>query len=170
MIDPQAAFDVAFHQRAPLLRCRPAVREDTDFLIAQFIACSPLTATLPVEMVLQQAEWQIAAHDGAHPRAMRRIATQNGRPIGQIMIDWEGVDVHGVDMAVLPDARSTGVGLHMLRALVSVCDLLGKGVRVEVVGNNPVQRIHARLGFMPIEDTNFGSPITTLFRQPRIPR
>ncbi|URW74897.1 GNAT family N-acetyltransferase [Sphingomonas donggukensis] len=167
VVDPDAAFDVAFRRRAPRLDCRAETPDDRAFLIAQWIACSPLADRLPDAILVQQAEWQLDAHAHAHPRAMRRIATLDDRPIGRIMIDWDGPESYGVDMAVLPEFRATGVGLNLLRAWLAVCDRRGQGAWTEALADNPVGRIHAHLGFVADPPDRYGSPVIALRRPVR---
>ncbi|WP_343519268.1 GNAT family N-acetyltransferase [Sphingomonas sp.] len=167
MIDPHARFDEAFAARAPRLDCRPETPVDSAFLTGLAIACSPLAGTLPEPMLVQQAEFQHAAHNAAHPRAMQRIVTCGGQPIGRIMVAWEASESHGVDIAVLPEARATAAGLHLLRAWLDVVDQLGLSARLEVRADNPAGRIYGRLGFVPVPDPAGWSPIVTMLRAAR---
>ncbi|WP_423605577.1 GNAT family N-acetyltransferase [Sphingomonas sp. MS122] len=167
MIDPSARFDEAFAARAPALACRAEQAADAAFLIDLAIACSPLAGTLPEPMLVQQAEFQHAAHNAAHPRAMRRIALCDGRPLGRIMVTWDAHESYGVDIAVLPEVRGTGVGLGLLRAWLDVADLLDQPARLEVRFDNPAARIYARLGFRPAPDPAGWSPMVTMLRPAR---
>lgn len=167
MIDAHARFDEAFAARAPALVCRAEQATDSAFLTGLAIACSPLAGTLPEPMLAQQAEFQHAAHNAAHPRAMRRIAMLDGCPLGRIMVTWDEHESYGVDIAVLPDARTTGMGLHLLRAWLDVVDLLGLPARLEVRADNPAGRIYAWLGFTPVPEPAGWSPMVTMLRPAR---
>lgn len=167
MIDPSARFDEAFAARAPALACRAEQAADSAFLTDLAIACSPLAGTLPEPMLAQQAAFQHAAHNAAHPRAMRRIALRGDRPLGRIMVTWDAHESYGVDIAVLPDARATGMGLHLLRAWLDVVDRLGLPARLEVRADNPAGRVYARLGFTAVLDPAGWSPMVTMLRPAR---
>lgn len=164
MTDPHTSFDAAFAARAPWLGCRPEDAADAAFLIGLAMACSPLAGVIPDPMLLQQAEFQHAAHDGAHPRAMHRIAMFDGAPVGRIMIDWDTAESHCVDIAVLPEHQGTGIGIALLRAWLDVADLRGQPARLEVRADNPAARIYLRLGFQPVPDPHGWSPVVTMLR------
>lgn len=168
MIDSDAEFDRAFRSRAPALDCRPQNASDAIFLTDLFIACSPLAAVLPEPMLIQQAGFQRAAHDAAHPCAMRRIATFGDVPVGRIMIDWGSVEVYGVDLAVLPEFRSIGAGLHLLRSWIEVIDLLARPARLEVRADNSAAKIYSHLGFVPATGEDATSPFVTMLRPARL--
>ena len=167
MTDPHASFDAAFAARAPGLGCRPERAADAGFLTDLFIACSPLRTMLPVPMLVQQAAFQHAAHRAEHPNAMWRVTMSGDRPIGRIVVDWSGRESYGVDIAALPDARATGVGLHMLRAWIDVVDRLGLPARLDVRADNPARNIYRRLGFAPAPDKGIWSPVATMLRPAR---
>lgn len=164
MIDPHASFDDAFAVRAPRLGCRPEAASDAAFLTDLAMTCSPLAGMLPEPMLLQQARFQHAGHNAEHPHAMQRIVMLDGQPIGRIMIGWGEAETYGVDIAVLPDFRATGAGLHMLRAWLDVADLLGVPARLDVRADNPAARIYWRLGFRPVPDPGGWSPIVSMLR------
>ena len=106
----------------------------------------------------------------AYPEAMRRIVSAGPRPIGRIVVDWtqEGVS-HGVDIAVDPDHRASGAGLHMLRAWLGAADRLGTPCRLTVRADNPARRIYARLGFATAQAPADHDPLVVMSR-PVLPR
>lgn len=147
--DRFAAFERAFVAHAPAFACRREAPDDRAFLIAQFVACSPLTAALPKPMVVQQAELQIAAHNAAFPHALRVIVVRDDRRIGRLMIDWSEEATHLVDIAVLPALQRRGVGLSGLQAWLTVTDALGLTASLSVRADNPARMLYAALGFVP---------------------
>lgn len=164
MMDPNNSFDTAFAAHGPRLACRPQDASDAAFLIELAIACSPVAGMVPQAMLLQQAEFQHAAHDGAHPLAMQRIAMLDGEPVGRIMIDWDTPESHCVDVAVLPGHQRKGVGLALLRAWLAVADRRGQPARLEVRADNPAAHLYQRLGFQPVPDPHGWSPVVTMRR------
>lgn len=149
---------------APGLTIRPEVEGDRAFLVHLFCACSPLAATLPRLLLERQAALQIDAHRASHPCGMRRIVEDFEGPIGRVVLDWAGLgSVHGVDIAVLPDRRSSGAGLGMLRAWLEVADAIGRVARLEVTHDNPARRLYARLGFRALDN----GPVVTMERPAR---
>lgn len=126
-----------------------------------------MAGLLPAAMLVQQAGYQLDAHNHAFPHAMRRIALRDGRPVGRFMIDWSTGGAHGVDLAVLPGARGGGVGLHFLRAWVATCDVMARTASLEVVADNPAASIYRRLGFVPLNDAGAGQPVIAMTRAPQ---
>lgn len=142
------AFDAAFAARADDLRCRPRCPDDVDFLIHCAIACSPLAGMLPDAMIAQQAAFQRAGHDGAHPDAMHRIVLRGGMAVGHILVAWGAGSTHLVDIAVLPGFQGAGAGSQMLGAWLDVADTYRLTATLEVRADNPARRLYARLGFV----------------------
>lgn len=146
------AFDRALAARSDRLECRQEESADAAFLHALAARCSPLHSLLPAPMLEQQAAAQEASHRAQHPDAMRRIAAVAGVRAGRIVIDWGPVGVsHGVDIAVLPELRSSGVGLHLLRAWLDVADAGGWRCTLDVSRANPAIRLYAHLGFRVVD-------------------
>jgi ribosomal protein S18 acetylase RimI-like enzyme len=148
MTDPIALFEAAFLRRAEQLEIRSETDDDQAFLQRLFAACSPLADAMPEALLAMQARTQHQAHLAAYPGAMRRIVSEGEQPIGRIMVDWGAAAIsHGVDIAVLPKARNSMAGLHMLRAWLDAADQCGFACTLEVLANNRARRIYARLGF-----------------------
>lgn len=164
-MQPAIAFDAAFRDHGPHLDIRPETAVDGDFLAQLFALCSPLALFVPAALLARQAAIQHASHSAQHPRAMRRIVSLGSRPIGRIVIDWRPPDhSHGVDIAVLPDDRRSGAGLHLLRAWLDVADRCKMTCRLEVERSNPARHLYARLGFAPVGGK--AEPIVTMHRAP----
>jgi GNAT superfamily N-acetyltransferase len=159
------AFDDAFARRARALVIRVETDADAPFLSDLFVRCSPLRDTLPAQLLAQQWRMQSASHRAAHPAAMRRIVTAAGLPVGRIVIDWTPIDLsEGVDIAVDPDYRASGAGLHLLRAWLDVADALRKTCTLTVLAANPARHIYARLGFVATEQPSDGAPLLDMTR------
>ena len=143
-------FDEAFLRRSRG-RIRPETDQDEAFLDRLFVACSPLAAFLPEPVLRQQAAMQRRAHTSSSPQAMRRIVLVGTDPVARMVIDWAHPSyTHGVDIAVMPQSRKTGVGWHLLQAWIEAADRIAKPCRLEVLTNNPARKIYTRLGFREI--------------------
>lgn len=146
-----AAFDAAMYRLLPAAELRPEQDADRDFLLHLFAACSPLAGILPAAMLTQQAELANNGFRSVSPAAMFRIASIDHEPAGRFAVDWNRNGVsHGIDLAVLPECRRSGLGLAMLRAWLAVADDHGLPCALEVVASNPARRIYQRLGFTPV--------------------
>lgn len=92
----------------------------------------------------------------AYPDAEWLIVEQAGRPIGRLYVQVSGEAVHGIDIALLPECRGSGIGGAIMRDLVAHGRDLGKAITVYVEGGNPAARLYGRLGFAPVEGQREG--------------
>lgn len=169
MIDPEAAFDASMKRRLPRIEMRPETIEDAGFLIALHIACSPMADMLPEAMLIQQAELANRGFRAASSTAMRRIAIIERQPVGRIIVDWhDGANSHGIDIAVMPHSRKTGLGLYMLQSWIGVADSLGRCCTLDVLAHNPARKIYERLGFLPTANMDESYAVIKMLRAVRI--
>lgn len=78
--DPSGQFTANFAARYPDLDLRAENGADQPFLLALFMACSPLVTSLPQPMIEQQARFQHQAYLENHPTASRWIIWRDARP------------------------------------------------------------------------------------------
>ncbi|HVR91342.1 MAG TPA: hypothetical protein VHG29_09655 [Novosphingobium sp.] len=158
-------FDTAFLRRAPTLGIRPETLADEQFLTELQIACSPLAALMPRAMLEFQARAQLASHCQQHPDAMRRIVFHEATPIARFTIDWNiPGGSHGVDIAVLPQARATLAGPHMLKAWLEVADRLHRSCSLDVLASNRAKLLYRRLGFVVTGEDDPAAPVLFMTR------
>jgi ribosomal protein S18 acetylase RimI-like enzyme len=139
----------------PAACVRLAQQSDQAFLLHLFAACSPLTGVLPEAMVAQQAAQQAAAYRATFPLAMSVIAELDGQPAGRLLIAWDQEGCSScVDIAVLPQHQSAGLGGAMLRAWIAVADGLSQPCTLEVNADNPARELYHRLGFREAEPSD----------------
>jgi ribosomal protein S18 acetylase RimI-like enzyme len=165
MLPAEDQFDSVFHHRCEFAVIRSETHDDAEFLVLLFIACAPLAAVLPEPMLRQQASIQKAGHIAEFPSAMRRIILLNGLPVARFMIDWNSTrSSHAVDLAVLPQARRSGIGLQLLRTWIEVADALHKPCTLEVLADNPARKIYDRLGFIATRPVDPNDPVIIMER------
>lgn len=158
MLFEHEAFDRLLRSRSARLDCHPEQTSDLPFVHRLAARCSPLAFLVPEPVLQQQAEAQEASHRAHHPNAMRRVVTVDGAPAARIVVDWAPSHVaHGVDIAVLPELRSSGAGLHMLRAWLDAADEGAWECVLEVNRDNPAMRLYAYLGFQAADDRSVGA-------------
>jgi ribosomal protein S18 acetylase RimI-like enzyme len=153
LANPSAQFAFDFAARCPGLELRAECENDQAFLIALFVACSPLVGSLPKEMVTSQARFQYQAYFADYPAAARWIIVREAKPIGRIMIDWnmDGMS-HCIDLAIMPDAQSSGIGTALLTGWIELSDLLGRDCFLQVQANSRAKALHESLGFIDTGD------------------
>ena len=96
-----------------------------------------------------------ARHYKAHwPGAEHGVITvqQHGvsRDVGRLWLHRRVDTVHVLDIAVLPEWRSRGVGGRVLRHLMDEADASGRALTIYVEAANPARRLYDRLGFQPV--------------------
>ncbi len=71
-------------------------------------------------------------------------------PIGRLYLDRRQQEFRIVDIALLPEWRSRGIGGAILRRLLEEAGNCNKAVSIHVEFNNPAMSLYLRLGFRHI--------------------
>ena len=87
-----------------------------------------------------------------YPEAAFQIILLEGRPVGRLYVARWPDEIRIVDIALLPDYRSAGIGTSLLKDLLAEAESAGKPVRIHVERFNPARRLYDRLGFTQIAD------------------
>ena len=74
------------------------------------------------------------------------------RPIGRLYIERRTDEMLGIDIALLPEYRQSGIGTAILRDLLAEAARDGKPFRIHVQKFNRAQRLYERLGFTTLDD------------------
>ncbi len=138
-----------------VITVRRATSEDREFLFDLYCAVrAPEFALLALppeqkqQLILMQFTAQQNAYRAQYPGSDYVIVLQNGRPVGKLWIAQTQNEFHLVDIALLPEARNTGIGTLLIGQLQSEARRAGKPVRSTVFRFNPESlRFHKRLGF-----------------------
>jgi GNAT superfamily N-acetyltransferase len=100
------------------------------------------------QLIFMQFTAQQNAYRAQYPGSDYVIVLQNGRPVGKLWIAQTQDEFQLVDIAMLPQVRSAGIGTLLIRQLQSEARRAGKPVRSSVFRFNPGSlRFHQRLGF-----------------------
>ena len=84
----------------------------------------------------------------AYPDAKHQVILCDGQPIGRILVDRTPEFFLLVDIALLPEHQKQGIGANYLHELLDEAKKTGVPVRLQVLKNNPAQRLYERLGFV----------------------
>jgi GNAT superfamily N-acetyltransferase len=149
------------------LQLRPETIADEDFLFALFCASrppeqdfSPLGPELAQQMLRQQFRAQNHSYRADFPQARFEIIEFEDAPVGHVVLDVADTQMRVVDLAILPDRRSAGIGEAVLNPIIAEARRRRLPLRVSVLnGNEGSLRFCRRLGFAPI-----GEP-TALFTE-----
>ena len=80
-----------------------------------------------------------------HPELL--VIERNGVAVGRLYLHRRPGDLRIVDIALLPEARGTGLGHALLESLQKLADGEGRTVSIHVEQMNPAMRLYERLGF-----------------------
>ena len=88
------------------------------------------------------------------PKADERVILRDGSPIGWVVVDRSGAELHGIDIALVADQRSRGIGTMVIRALQDEAAADGRPMVITVLRSNVrALALYERLGFRPIRHT-----------------
>jgi ribosomal protein S18 acetylase RimI-like enzyme len=108
------------------------------------------------QLMRMQFQAQTVTYRMNFPRARFDIIELDGEPIGRIVVDRPGTQIHIVDQAVVPALRNRGLGATLMHTLMDEAARDALPVRLKVAStNDPSMRLYARLGFLPIETDPF---------------
>jgi GNAT superfamily N-acetyltransferase len=89
---------------------------------------------------------QQQTYSAQYPRAEDKIILIEGRPAGRLLVERTESEIRGVDIGLLPEYRSTGVGSLIIQDLLAEAEATGKPFRIQVVKTNRAARLYERLG------------------------
>lgn len=141
------------------IELRPFSSDNQDFLyqlyastrleeIAQFgWNAAQQEAFLRMQFNAQQ-QW----YEMAYPGADHQIILVDGKPVGRILVFREAGAYRLVDIALLPEYRSRGMGTQLLRDLITKSQNERVPLRLQVLKTNRARQLYQRLGFQEIGD------------------
>jgi ribosomal protein S18 acetylase RimI-like enzyme len=102
-------------------------------------------AFLSLQFTGQQASYRMQ-----FPQAAHRLILFNDRPVGRIITLNTDEEVRLVDISLLPQHRSLGIGSRLIRDLCNEAAAQAKPCRLRVLRtNHAAARLYLRLGFVP---------------------
>ena len=131
---------------------RPVYPDDEDFLYTLF--CNSVGSELNAldagqrDAILRiQFKAQLLTYSAQFPKADHQIILLDGRIIGRVLVERTDVEHRGVDIALLPEYRSGGIGTMLIQELLDEAAAARKPFRISVVRTNPALHLYDRLGF-----------------------
>lgn len=143
---------------AQSLSLRAATPDDQSFLLTVFASTrTDELAALGWDPAQSQAfiQMQFSAqqqnYSACYPAAENSIILLGERPIGRMLVErTEQIEL--IDIALLAEHRSRGIGSFLIRGLLDEARALRKSVRLSVYRMNPAVRLYERLGFSLIAE------------------
>jgi GNAT superfamily N-acetyltransferase len=150
-----------------ILRLRPETVADEAFRFALFCASrppeedfSPLGPELAERLLHQQFRAQYHGYRANFPQARFDIIEFEDARVGHVVVDIADTQMRAVDLAILPERRSAGIGEAVLNRCLAEAQERNLPLRASVLnGNEGCLRLCRRLGFSPV-----GEP-TALFTE-----
>lgn len=105
------------------------------------------------EFLDMQYEAQQRFHANEYRRPVDQIVLQDSEPIGRIMFEPREHEIRCVDMALVPERRSAGVGAYLLRELQAEAKRQKKPLRLQAIRFSRAIALFDRLGFQRISET-----------------
>ena len=87
------------------------------------------------------------------PNADFNVVLHKNKPIGRLYVDRRPGEIRIVDIALLSEQESEGVGTALLRGLMEEAARDKKPIRIHVEKFSPVLELYKRLGFVDRGDT-----------------
>lgn len=138
---------------------RPARPEDEPLLLELYAAARafelaqvPWSDEQKAAFVRMQFAAQTEHYRAHYADASFDVIECDGEAIGRFYV-WRGKEaIRIVDIAILPERRSQGLGTPLLQALLDEAAQSGRRVQVYVEVFNPSLRLFERLGFTSVEN------------------
>jgi len=138
---------------------RPICPEDENFLYEVYastrldeLAALGWSDAQREAFLRMQFRAQQQAYLAQFPMADLAIILCYERPIGRLYIERKTDEMRGIDIALLPEYRQSGIGTALLQDLLAEAARDGKPFRIHVVKFNRAQRLYKRLGFTTLYD------------------
>jgi GNAT superfamily N-acetyltransferase len=91
----------------------------------------------------------------SYPFAAFEIVVVDGSPAGRISRSYTATTIHLIELSLLPEFRSRGIGGWILGDLTQEADRLGLLLTLQVDVANPIGTYYQRLGFVEREVRGF---------------
>jgi GNAT superfamily N-acetyltransferase len=144
----------------PRITLRPIAPDDMELLLRiyrstreeELAMVLDWTEEMKTGFVRQQFEAQHAWYQEHYQGAQLDVILVDGAPAGRLYVHRRAREIRLVDITLLPEFRTGGIGTSLLRDLLAEGEAVGKPVTIHVEVFNPAMRLYERLGFLPIEE------------------
>ncbi|MDX2101870.1 MAG: GNAT family N-acetyltransferase [Alphaproteobacteria bacterium] len=139
---------------------RPEQPEDRPFIDRLYastrieeLETSGLPKPMWGEFLALQAHAQWTHYNKAYrPHSDFWVIEQGGQLVGRLYLFANAKDIRIIDIALLPEARSRGIGGALLTALQRCAAEEGKVLSIHVEATNRALTLYTRLGFQRVSD------------------
>jgi ribosomal protein S18 acetylase RimI-like enzyme len=119
---------------------------------AQELESTDWTPEVKQQFCRMQFQAQDAHYRQHYPGAQFMVIQAGDVPAGRVYVDRWTREIRIMDITLLPEHRSQGIGTQLLRELQNEAAAAGKSLSIHVETFNPALHLYERLGFKVIED------------------
>jgi GNAT superfamily N-acetyltransferase len=141
---------------------RPVESDDAGFLVAVYgstrmdeLALTNWDEAQRYAFLKMQTDAQLAHYRQTYPNGEHLIILVNGDLTGRLYIANIAEEIRILDITVLPQHRSAGIGTPIIRELMAEATVIGKPLRIWVESFNPSLRLFERLGFTKSDESGY---------------
>lgn len=87
-----------------------------------------------------------------YPNASLQVIELDSRPVGRLYVDRLGQEIRVIEISLVPELRSQGIGTRLLGEIMEEARGAGKSVTVHVEIFNQARSLYQRLGFQVEQD------------------
>lgn len=117
-----------------------------------------LSLNLPESELNNLLEFQYQAqkldYEKNYPLISNNVILYNGERIGRLLYSTEHGDLHFIELAILTEFRSQGIGTKIIHWFFDKSRETNLPIRFYVEKINPAKRLYERLGFKVVADVN----------------
>jgi ribosomal protein S18 acetylase RimI-like enzyme len=142
-----------FRIDAMKITLRPATPDDEPFLYELFrttytegLPTQNMDATQREFLTRMQFNAQQQTYSAQFPEADHDMILLDGCPVGRVLVERKSEEIRGVDIALLAEHRSAGIGTLVIQNLLAEAQKAGKPFRIQVIKSNRAARLYERLG------------------------
>ncbi len=104
------------------------------------------------QFITMQFNAQHDHYQNYFPEAEYLIMYSGETPVGRLYIDRRDSEIRLIDIALLPEHQSRGLGGALLSLMIEEARESHRTLSIHVEKNNPAMKLYHRLGFQKIED------------------
>ena len=141
---------------------RPVSLDDEAFLFqvysstrAEEMALVPWNDEQKQAFLQMQFNAQRQSYRQEFPDAEYHVILHDGVSAGRLIVDRAHERILLIDIALLPEHRSMGIGSALICDLKAEAQETRRPIRLEVENFNPAYRLYERLGFEKIDEAGF---------------
>lgn len=146
-------------ERATPITLRVATVEDTEFFFVVYaatrleeLAVTGWSEHQKEQFCRMQFTAQAMHYRQSYLTAEYFVIKRGGVPVGRLYVARRAREICILDIAILPEYRSQGIGTQLLRELQNEAAHTAKALSIHVERFNPALRLYQHLGFQIIED------------------